>query len=106
MADKTKVDVYAASGTLKNLSDTCNSREDAYEARLVGLERVDAEDDTKGTQATYQRIPFSEIYVKKQLFFVDLASPTPQPPSTDAVFDNADVYLNDDEAQVAVYRQQ
>jgi hypothetical protein len=105
MADKTKVDVYAATGTLKNLSDTCNSREDAYEARLVGLERVEAEDGTKGTEATYERIPFSEIYVKKQLSFVDLANPTPQPSNTNTVFDNADVYLNDSEAQVAVYRQ-
>ncbi|HEV7797096.1 MAG TPA: hypothetical protein VGO73_02985 [Pyrinomonadaceae bacterium] len=105
MADKTKVKTYGADATLKQLSDSCQTDEDAYQGHLAGLERVDAEDGTKGTQCTYTRTPFSEIYVSKALFFVDLAAPTAQPPNTDVVFASADVYLNDAEAQVAVYRE-
>jgi hypothetical protein len=106
MADKTKVKVYPADGSLGQLRDSCQADEDAFQARLTGLERVEAEDETKGTQTTYTRVPFSEVYVTKQLFFVDNSSPTPQPPGTDVVFEDADVYLNGEEAQVAVYREQ
>ena len=106
MADKTKVKTYGADATVKQLSDSCQTDEDAYQARLTGLERVDAEDGTKGTQVTYTRVPFSEVYVTKALSFVDLANATPQPPGTDVVFESADVYLNGSEAQVAVYREQ
>ncbi len=105
MADKTKVKTYGANATLKDLSDSCQADEDAYQARLTGLQRVDAEDEKKGTQVTYTRVPFSEVYITKKLFFVDLSSATPQPPGTKVVFDNADVYLADKPAQVAVYRE-
>ena len=106
MADKTVVKVYPANGSLDQLRDSCQADEDAFQARLTGLERVEAQDETKGTQTTYTRVPFSEVYVTKQLTFVDLANPAPQPPGTDKVFDNADVYLNGAEAQLAVYREQ
>jgi len=105
MADKTVVKVYPANGSLAQLRDSCQADEDAFQARLTGLERVDAEDETKGTQVTYTRVPFSEVYVTKQLTFVDNSSPAPQPPETDVVFEDADVYLNGAEAQVAVYRE-
>lgn len=106
MADKTIVKVYPCDGSLDQLRDSCQADEDAFQARLTGLERVEAEDGSKGTQTTYTRVPFSEVYVTKELTFVDLASPTPQPPGTDVVFESAEVYLNDAEAQVAVYREQ
>jgi hypothetical protein len=104
MADKTKVKTYAASGTLKQLSDSCQTDEDAYQGKLTGLKRVD-DGSTKGTECTYTRTPFSENYVSKPLFFVDLAHPTAQPPNTNVVFASADVYLNGAEAKVAVYRE-
>jgi hypothetical protein len=72
----------------------------------VNLERGENAQGEKATRATYEPLPPQQAYVKKTLFFVDLASPTPQPPGTDIVFDDADVYLNGAEAQVAVYREQ
>jgi len=97
---------YPASGSLHDLSSTCGGDEDGFRGPLVKLERAENTEGEKATRATYEPVPPQQAYVKKKLFFVDLASPTPQPPGTDEVFDNADVYLNGAEAQVAVYRQQ
>jgi hypothetical protein len=97
---------YPASGSLTDLSSTCGGDEDGFRGPLVNLERAENTDGQNATRATYEPVPPQHPYVKKTLFFVDLASPTPQPPGTDVVFDSADVYLNGTEAQVAVYRQQ
>ena len=96
---------YPASGTLEDLSGTCGGDEDGFRGPLVKLERAENDAGEKATRATYEPIPFGQPYVKKKLFFVDLANPTPQPPGTDVVFESADVYLNGSEAQVAVYRE-
>jgi hypothetical protein len=97
---------YPASGSLHDLSTTCGGDEDGFRGPLVNLERAQNTGGEKATRATYEPLPPEQPYVKKTLFFVDLASPTPQPPGTDVVFASADVYLNDAEAQVAVYREQ
>jgi hypothetical protein len=96
---------YPASGSLQQLSSTCGGDEDGFRARLVKLERATNTEGEKATRATYEPVPLDQPYVKKTLFFVDKAHPTPQPPNTDEVFASADVYLNNAEAQVAVYRQ-
>lgn len=96
---------YPASGTLQQLSMTCGGHEDGFRGPLVRLERGENEAGEKATRATYERIPADHPYVKKTLFFVDLAHPTAQPANTNVVFASADVYLNGAEAQVAVYRQ-
>jgi hypothetical protein len=94
---------YPSAGSLEQLSMTCGGDEDGFRGPLVNLERADVAGE-KSTQATYEPLPFDQPYVKKQLFFVDLAHPTAQPPNTDVVLASADVYLNNSEAQVAVYR--
>ncbi|HBB97765.1 MAG TPA: hypothetical protein DC054_20485 [Blastocatellia bacterium] len=95
-----KVQIYPPEGTLDQLSITCQGDEDVFRAKLTKLVRVDA-----GTQATYQPVPFEQPYVKKALTFVDLAHASPQPPGTDVLFQSAEVFLNSNPAQVAVYRE-
>lgn len=96
---------YPASGSLQQLSGTCGGDEDGFRARLVKLERAVNDAGEKATRATYEPVPPQDPYIKKTLFFVDLAHPTAQPPNTNVVFASADVYLNGAEAKVAVYRQ-
>ena len=96
---------YPASGTLQQLNSTCGGDEDGFRARLTKLERAVNTEGEKATRATYEPVPPDQPYVKKTLFFVDLAHPTAQPPNTNVVFASADVYLNSAEAKVAVYRQ-
>lgn len=95
---------YPSSGSLEDLASTCGGDEDGFRARLVGLERAENDDGEQATKATYEVIPPQQPYVKKELIFIDLADPEDQPANTDVVFDNADVYLDGAEAQVAVYR--
>jgi hypothetical protein len=120
MAGKIITQTYEANATLIQLSDSCQTDEDAFQARIISMERVEADDGGKGTEVKYMRVPFSEVYVPKALFFFDLTDLTPeeiQDISTEQLqqshalasfptSDNADVYLNDNEAQVAVYREQ
>ena len=96
---------YPASGSLQDLNSTCGGDEDGFRGPLVNLERAENTQGEKATRATYEPLPFSQPYVKKTLFMVDLANPTSQPPGTTVVLASADVYLNDSEAQVAVYRE-
>ena len=97
---------YPASGSLNDLNSTCGGDEDGFRGPLVKLERAENTEGEQATRATYEPLPPQQSYVKKTLFFVDLASPSAQPPNTNVVFASADVYLNGAEAQVAVYRQQ
>ena len=96
---------YPASGSLHDLNSTCGGDEDGFRGPLVNLERGENSAGEKATRATYEPVPPQQPYIKKKLFFIDLASPSPQPLGTDVVFENADVYLNGAAAQVAVYRQ-
>jgi hypothetical protein len=119
MPDKIKVKNYDANATLAQLSNSCQTDEDAFQGRIISIERVEADDGQKATRVTYQRIPFSEVYVTKQLFFFDITDLAPekiQDISTEQLkqghalasfpnSDNADVYLNGSESQIAVYRE-
>jgi hypothetical protein len=96
---------YPASGSLHDLSSTCGGDEDGFRGPLTNLERGVNTQGQKATRATYEPIPAQQKYVKKTLFFSDLANPIAQPANTTVVFASADVYLNGAEAQVAVYRQ-
>lgn len=104
---------YPASGTLEDLSMTCGGDEDAFRGPLTSLSR----DDSSGTQvtrATYEPIPPQQPYNKKMLFFFDITNLAPEEVGAladqqaaqhhELLFDNADVYLNNSEAQVAVYK--
>jgi hypothetical protein len=96
---------YPAAGSLQQLNGTCGGDEDGFRGPLVKLERAQNTAGEKATRATYEPLSPQQPYVKKTLFFVDLAHPTAQPPNTNVVFASANVYLNGAEAQVAVYRQ-
>jgi hypothetical protein len=102
MADQ--VQIYSGSGTLQDLKTTANGDEDVFRAKLIKLERVD---DQKNTRATYKRVPFEEEYEKKDLFFFDTTGgTTAQPPNgTSEVLKDAPVYLNGKQSTVTAYRQ-
>ena len=107
---------YPAAGTLADLSRSCGGDEDGFRGPLTSLERGVNTKGEKATRATYEPIPPQQPYNKKNLFFFDITSLTPKQiqdirvaqlaQKHSALFDNADVYLNGAEAQVAVYRQQ
>jgi hypothetical protein len=107
---------YPASGTLADLSSTCGGDEDGFRGPLTKLARDVNSNGEKATRATYEPIPPQQPYKKKTLFFFDITSLTPKQikeigdeqvaQKHDVVFAHADVYLNDAEAQVAVYREQ
>lgn len=96
---------YPASGSLDDLATSCGGDEDGFRGPLVKLERGQNTKGENATRASYEPIPPTQGYVKKKLLFVDLANPTAQPANTDVVFQSADVYLNNQPAQVAVYRE-
>ncbi|MFN2499832.1 MAG: hypothetical protein ABR557_12165 [Pyrinomonadaceae bacterium] len=107
---------YPASGTLIDLSQTCGGDEDGFRGPLTNLTRNVNSSGEKTTTATYEPIPPQQPYKKKTLFFFDITELTGEQIEEIAaqqfaqnhvvVFDNADVYLNDFEAQIAVYREQ
>lgn len=106
---------YPPDGTLDDLSTTCGGDEDGLRAKLVQLERVHDKDDKTATRATYTPVPIDDPYVSKDLFFFDITKLTAQQVhditvkqlalKRSVLFDKAEVYLNDAEAVVAVYRQ-
>ncbi|HAF12346.1 MAG TPA: hypothetical protein DHU55_05980 [Blastocatellia bacterium] len=109
---------YPPDGTLEDLSTTCGGDEDGLRAKLVKLERAHDNEDNTATRATYEPVPIGDPYVSKELFFFDITDASPQEIHDIAVeqlaqghalafpgSDNADVYLNNSEAQVAVYRE-
>jgi hypothetical protein len=107
---------YPASGSLQDLSSTCGGDEDGFRGPLTDLERGVNSKGEKATRATYEPILPQQPYHKKNLFFFDITNLTPKQIQDikvtqlalkrSALFDNANVYLNGAEAQVAVYRQQ
>jgi hypothetical protein len=107
---------YPADGTVDDLSTTCGGDEDGLRAKLVKLERAHDEDEKKATRATYEIVPIDDPYVSKELFFFDITKLTAkqiQDITVDqlakkhsVLFDKAEVYLDDAEAVVAVYREQ
>lgn len=106
---------YPPDGTLDDLSGTCGGDEDGLRGPLVKLERVQDAQGKKATRATYMPIPLTQPYVKKQLFFFDITTATPaQQHDMDVqqlqqgharIPEAKDVYLNNQPAQVAVYRE-
>lgn len=102
-----KEQIYAGSGTLANLSITCQGDEDVFRAKLINLERIDA---GKQTKATYARVPFDQDYVKKALFFFDTTTggaANPPAGSTPALSngEKAEVYLNNVPSTISVFRE-
>lgn len=107
---------YPAAGTLVDLSSTCGGDEDGFRGPLTNLERGVNSKGEKATRATYVPIPPQQPYNKKNLFFFDITNLMPNQIQDITVqqlalkhsvlFDNAEVYLEGAEAQVAVYRQQ
>jgi hypothetical protein len=96
---------YPAFGSLADLNRTCFGDEVGLRARLVSLERAQNSAGEKATRATFEIVPAEQPYARKNLTFVDLAKPSPQPPNTSVAIASADVYLNGAEAKVAVYRE-
>lgn len=109
---------YPPDGSLEELSTTCGGDEDGLRAKLVKLERAHDEEDNTATRATYELVPLDDPYVSKELFFFDITNASPQEIHDIAVeqlaqghaiafpgADDADVYLNGNESQVAVYRE-
>jgi len=114
----TKVVDLAANGTLENLSTTCGAQEDGFRAKLIRLQRVHDAEDHKATRVTYERVPFDEEYVSKQLFFFDITDASADDIKDITVdqlsqghalaypdADKAEVFLEDKEAIVAVFRE-
>lgn len=107
---------YPASGTLKDLSQTCGGDEDGFRGPLTNLTRNVNSSDEKMTTATYEPIPPQQPYKKKTMSFFDITELTSEQIEEIAsqqlaqkhvvVFNKADVYLNDFDAQIAVYREQ
>ena len=108
----------APNGTLDNLSTTCGGHEDGFRAKLVKMRRVQDEDDKKGIRVTYERVPFDEPYVHKDLFFVDVTDASASELHDITVdqlsqghalaypdADKAEVFLEEKEAVVAVFRE-
>ncbi len=96
---------YPASGSLDDMAMSCGGDEDGFRGPLVKLERAQNNAGENATKATYEPVPPTQPFPKKNLTFVDLAHPTAQPPNTDVVFQSAQVYLHNQPANVAVYRQ-
>jgi hypothetical protein len=111
---------YPPDGSVDDLSTTCNGDENGFGGPLVKLERAHDQNDNKATRATYAPVPVDQKWIKKELFFFDITNLTPaqiqdiatqqmQQGHALAQFpnsDNADLYLNNVESQVAVYRAQ
>ena len=107
---------YPASGTLDDLSRTCGGDEDGFRGPLTDLTRNVNSSGEKMTTATYEPIPPQQPYTKKRMFFFDITELTNEQIKEIAeqqfaqnhvvVFESADVYLSDAEAQIAVYREQ
>jgi hypothetical protein len=100
-----EVDTVPGSGSLEDLCNSCGGFEDGFRGPLVKLERFTDTKGQKGNKATVEPLPFSQPYVKKKLFCVNLASPTTPPSGYKVVIASADVYLNNAEAKIAVYRE-
>ena len=108
---------YPANGTVDDLTNTTRGDEDGLRGKLVRLQRVHNNAGEKAIRATYQIVPDDKPYVSKDLFFFDITDA-----SADEIkeitedqleqgnafafpgADSANVYLNDKEAIVAVYR--
>ena len=114
----TKVVDLAANGTLEDLSTTCGGHEDGFRAKLIKIERVQDADDNKGVRVTYERVPFDKPYVHKDLFFFDITGASASEVHDITVdqlsqghalafpdADKAEVYLEDEEAIVAIFRE-
>lgn len=114
----TKVKDLPANGTLEDLTTTCGGHEDGFRAKLARLERGKDADGNNGIRATYNRVPLNEDYVSKELFFfdvTDLSAEERHDITVDqlsqghvlafATADRAEVFLEDEEAVVAVYRE-
>jgi hypothetical protein len=100
-----EVDTVPGSGSLDDLCKSCGGFEDAYRGPLVKLEQFTDLKGQKANKATVEPLPFSQPYVKKKLFCVNLASATPAPAGYKVAIASADVYLNNAAAKVAVYRE-
>src|SRR4051812_23920155 len=109
---------YPANGTLEDLSRTCMGDEKGFRARLVGLERGEDPEGKKGIHATYDAVPFNKPFPKKKLFFFDITDATAteikditedQLAQRHALAygeaDHAEVYLEDKEAVVMIFRE-
>ena|SRR5215217_8467141 len=109
---------YPANGTVDDLTNTTRGDEDGLRGKLIRLRRGHNAEGDKAIRATYQIVPDDKPYVSRDLFFFDITDA-----SADEInditeeqlalgrafaFDGADsakVYLNDEEAIVAVYRE-
>lgn len=109
---------YGPDGTIDDLSTTCGGDEDGFRAKLVRLQRVEDGDGNTAIRATYQPVPVDERYVPKELFFFDITGSTASERQAIRVeqlalgravafpgADSVEVYLEGDEAVVAIYRE-
>ena len=114
----TEVIDYPANGTLDDLLTTCTGDEKGFRGRLANLERGHNAAGEKGIRATYNIVPLNQPFPKKKLFFFDIteASASERHDSTVdqlsqghglafPTADDAEVFLEDEEAVVAVYRE-
>ena len=109
---------YPSNGTLDDLSTTCGGDEDGLRAKLIKLERAHDADGKTAIRATYQPVPLDKPYVSKELFFFDITDASASEIKDITVeelakghalafpdADSAKVYLEGNEAAVAVYRE-
>ena len=114
----TKVIDLAANGTLEDLNTTCGGHEDGFRAKLIKLQRVHDAQGKKGIRLTYDRVPLDEPYVSKELFFFDITDASASDIKDITVqelakghalafpdADEAEVYLEDEEAVVMIFRE-
>jgi hypothetical protein len=109
---------YPPDGTLDDLRTTCTGDEKGFRGRLANLKRVQDAAGKKAIRATYNVEPLDKPFPKKKLFFFDITDASPSERHDITVeqlaqghvlafptADRAEVYLGDEEAVVAVYRE-
>ena len=109
---------YPSNGTLDDLLTTCTGDEKGFRGRLANLQRGQNAEGENGIRATYNVVPIPTPFPKKRLFFFDITDASAEERhdiTVDqlsqghvlafATADRAEVFLEDKEAVVAVYRE-
>lgn len=115
---ETETNDYPDNGTLDDLSRTCIGDEKGFRGRLAGLERGQDDAGKNGIHATYNLVPDDQPFPKKKLFFFDITNSSAaeikdltvkqlalKHPLAFPDADAAEVFLQEKEAVVAVFRE-